>query len=422
MLFRLALITCVSVALVLADGDCSNTPNIYPVYDQPAVLLNSTQYGKLYITGPPGNQINILHVSGTPYQMGYAHGTLLKAEIADLFNEFQAFLDKAMDQYLDFLPKDIRTIIENLGVAAALEFTAELTKKYTPDHFFEEIRGLSDSTGISYDKVLQFHMFPELIKAACSMYGAWGPATAKNAEHPGSLVHLRALDWGFDNPLTKFPLYTVFHPEKDNGKPFATLGWKGFVGAVTGYSESVAISEKVWLHYNLTSSRAGIPFHFLMRDVVQYDHTIADALNRMYNNERTCSVFLGVGESHTQTFRAVEYSHEEIITFDDINYPYYTPSHPQLEGAVFLDKHTQPSADPCLGSLMVEHYGNLDHNAAINIVSRFATGDNHIAVYEYAANTVYVAFAGYASATNHTWIPAYDRQFIKFDMTELFSL
>lgn len=68
--------------------------------------------------------------------------------------------------------------IEEAGAYAALELTADLTHKYTPQHFFDEvlgrmfalmthhnqIRGIADATGLSYREVLHVHMFPELIK------------------------------------------------------------------------------------------------------------------------------------------------------------------------------------------------------------------------------------------------------------------
>lgn len=182
------------------------------------------------------------------------------------------------------------------------------------------------------------------------------------------------------------------------------------------------MSEKVWLAYNESDDRSGVPFHFLIRDIAQsvlkprwllfsglfklpragllaglptthaclpactnngpspwlrcqlrlvnsvwnglaccrpyssfpschrYDNTIDDALNRIYNSKRSkylamhvrlaatspadvyegtealatdllsprlrfplaCSIHLGVGSRHTNQFRVVEYSHEEV--------------------------------------------------------------------------------------------------------------
>jgi isopenicillin-N N-acyltransferase-like protein len=38
-------------------------------------------------------------------------------------------------------------------------------------------------------------------------------------------------------------------------------------------------------------SRVGIPFIFLLRDILQFDLTVDDAITRMINSKRTCGNF-----------------------------------------------------------------------------------------------------------------------------------
>ena len=59
------------------------------------------------------------------------------------------------------------------------------------------------------------------------------------------------------------------------GHPFLILTFSGFIGALTGYSGWMGLCEKVWLHYNGTSSRIGYPWHFLTRDILQFDVDIS---------------------------------------------------------------------------------------------------------------------------------------------------
>lgn len=186
----------------------------------------------------------------------------------------------------------------------------------------------------TYTRLLHIHMFPEVIKASCSMFGAWGPALSNVSG--GTLLQLRALDWGLDSPLANYSLVVVYHPEAGNGHPFASLTWAGFIGSVTSYGGQVGISEKVWLSYNESSDRSGVPFHFLIRDLAQFSETLDDALDRIYNSRRTCSVHLGVGSRHTNQFRLVEYAAEEVVVYDDGNFPAYPPAHPHLDGVVFV--------------------------------------------------------------------------------------
>lgn len=52
------------------------------------------------------------------------------------------------------------------------------------------MQGLADGSGIPVDKIIQVQMIPELIRAHCSMVGAWGDAITNTT---GSLYQLRAL-------------------------------------------------------------------------------------------------------------------------------------------------------------------------------------------------------------------------------------
>jgi hypothetical protein len=74
-------------------------------------------------------------------------------------------------------------------------------------------------------------MFPELIKAACTVLGAWGKATTK-----GQTLHLRALDWDSKNPISKNPTLVFYHPSDPKLHAHANFGWAGFIGSMTGVS------------------------------------------------------------------------------------------------------------------------------------------------------------------------------------------
>ncbi|EGD75487.1 hypothetical protein PTSG_06561 [Salpingoeca rosetta] len=415
-----------SMLLGLSHAACPGSPNTLPIFDDEPKHVRSVENGKLFsIDHGNGKSMRILHVYGTPYQMGKAQGEIFTKEIYDMITAFSGYIDSQIEPYIKWLPKEIQEIILKDGPQAALQFEVDLTRKYIPQHFFDELKGIADGMNgtMSYDEILQFHLFPELIKASCSMFGAWGPALANTSD---TLNQLRALDWGIDNPLINYSVVVVYHPNDGNGHAFASLTWTGFIGSITAYGGHTAVSEKVWLSYNETYARAGIPFHFLMRDIAQYDRTLSDALNRVYNNRRTCSIHLGVGSRHDQQFRAVEYGHEEVLVYDDLNYPTYLPAHPQMDGLVFINKHVQPSHDTCMGSLMQKHYGNLTAETTIrNVLGNTQSGDMHAAVYNFEKNHMYVSVAGpkvtSSGDVESTVTPAYARPWFKLDMTKLFA-
>ena len=65
---------------------------------------------------------------GSAYDMGYAHGQLLKDQIHDVVPKFMSSLEKEIESYIKYLPKDLQAIIAKEGLTAALEATYLLTK------------------------------------------------------------------------------------------------------------------------------------------------------------------------------------------------------------------------------------------------------------------------------------------------------
>jgi len=401
---------------VFAADTCTGKPNLLPVNENDYVFVSSVPNGKLYTTKNIDPPISIIHVYGTPYEMGLAQGQLLKPTVTNFVTSVMSFLEAELGQFINFLPVWLQEYIEVYGLYATLELTYYATEAYTPTYFYDEIKGLSDGSGIDYETLLYIHMFPELIQASCSMVGAWGDAIKTTT---GSLYQLRALDWQTNGPFQQFPAVVVYHPNSGNGNPFALLTFTGFIGALTGYSSSpVGICEKVWYSYTGTENRIGYPWHFLLRDILQYDQDINSALNRIVNAVRTCSIHVGLGDP-VNKFRVVEYGYDNITIYDDENYPVY-PAHPRMSNLLYVNKHVQPSNDPCLGQVLQEQYGAIDSNYLMQYVTaKHQTGDAHAAVYDFASNWMYVVIA--SPYINGSYTPAYDRQWTKFDMTALFN-
>jgi len=393
---------------------CSGKENNLPLITSEPTLVATHSHGKLFSIDAIQPSLKVLHVYGTPYQMGKAHGELLKETIQQLMAEVTQFADTLLVEQITYLPKWLADLIAKYGVNAALDITYYLTKPFTPTYFLEELQGLSTGAGIPYMEATRLHMIPELIQASCSMLGAWGPAIKGTN---GTLFQLRALDWITNGPFQKYPQLLVYHPE--DGHNFTVLGWAGFIGALTGFSSApMGLSQKLWYNYNGTMNREGIPFHYLLRDILQFDSDIDSAITRIANAERTCSIFIGLGD-YSNRFKIIEYSYQHVEVWDDHNFPAYK-GHPLLAGAVYIDKHPQPSHDPCLGSLMQKFYGNLDANTIFrSVTALLQTGDTHIAVYDFQNMLIYVSNA--SPYVQKKFVPAYDRAFVRLDLSKLFA-
>lgn len=432
-LITLAVLALAFAHAVHAQGSqCTGQPNNNPLYETQdnMQLVASTANGKLFITGPADNQISVAHFYGTPYQMGYAHGQLLKPQIDLLYDSFYPWIDEQVLPYLKFLPKVVADAIATGGAKAGLELEAIMTEPWTPQHFLEEMQGLADGAGYTYRQIHQFQMFPELIKAACTMVGAWGSATggASSYGNDTNLLAMRLLDWGTANPMRLVPVLAVYHPLEGDGHAFASQTFAGFIGSITGYSTETNICEKVWISSNetLLEGRFGYPWAFMLRDILQYDNSIADAYARLEAARRTASIWIGVGGRSTGQFRVFESSYDQLHELNwNSPFPGYEPQppqHPTIQDVVYVDKHVQPSHDPCLGSLLQEGYGSLAPAYMEQTVAALTqSGDLMAVVFDFDANLMDVAVASQlANVTNV--INAYDRQYLRFNMTQLFNL
>ncbi|EGC34478.1 hypothetical protein DICPUDRAFT_153322 [Dictyostelium purpureum] len=409
---------------------CYGVPNPHTVYTQKERLVASVSNGVLYQTGPNTNQLYILHLYGTPFEMGEAHGQLLKAQIQDLLPSFMEFAQVAVKQFIkskfaERLPAFLIYIIETFGVNAALDYVSSATKPYTPQSFFDELKGISYGAEVDYTTLLRIHSFAELLKATCSIVGAWGDATLD-----GRLLQVRALDWGIENPLVNHPVLIVYHPETGNGGPFSILTWVSYVGALTGYSQRTGVCEKVWLTYNGTYTHDGIPFTLMLKEILQYDNNNIEALNRIYNTPKTCAIYVGVGSNESATVDIIEYSSSTVRVFDDETpFPGFDPSppdHPIIKNIVYVDRHSQPSNDPCLANELISTYGSISAATLIDTVGKEETGDLHAAVYDFSENVIYVSIAStnipFPFPNKTMPSPAYKNQFMKLDMNTLFNL
>jgi isopenicillin-N N-acyltransferase-like protein len=398
-------------------------PNLYPFFSSPPTLVAATQNGKLFKIGP--DPIYILHLWGTPYQMGHAQGTLLQSQIRDMNAQVWKYVEEQAIKILKSdLPWWLQELIADAGLQGALEAMYFMTKGYTGSYIYEEIQGISDASGIPFFRLAQMHMISELTSGGCSLIGAWGDATARIG---GGTVQLRALDWDVTGPFKNFPLITVYHSNRPDMNSFINIGFMAYIGSLTGISDAkLGISEIGVSFPDNTFSEDdyfGIPFAFLLRDILQWDRTYEDALNRIINAARTCRLILAVGDGNARTARAVQYSHSFVRIFDDRNLlPYNETWHPRVKNVVYYGMDWLcPNYDIPLLKQIRAFYGNISvENIARYMTSIVQTGDLHIGIYDLTNMKLLVSFARQDGRVGP--LNAYNRQFYELDANALFNV
>ena len=195
------------------------------------------------------------------------------------------------------------------------------------------------------------------------------------------------------------------------------------MGAVTGFSSSsVGLSEKYggFKAFNGTMALAGIPFPYLLRDILEFDADLSAALSRIYGAARTCPIYIGLGDSRVNQLRVIGYSESTADVYSDATFPESAAHpHPRYTGVVYVDKREQPSSNPCLSNLIALMYGTLDAYAMMNVSAVHATGTTHVAIYDYALNYMYIASV--SSAKQKPIVPAFLRPYYLLQMNTLWA-
>ncbi len=213
----------------------------------------------------------VLHVKGTPYEMGWQHGQLLRGHIRALVHHL--FEVKGQEAKIEFLGQKL----DPKQVAAAIN---RMQQQYIPERFKEELRGLADGCGLPLADIQAANGIPELFH--CS-----GFALLKEATADGHLLHGRVLDYAVDWRLQEHAVAIVAEPA---GRiPFVNVGYAGFIGSVTGMNAaSVSLGEMGGSGLGLWQ---GTPMSFLMRRGLEEAKNLDDAIAVFRDAKRTCEYY-----------------------------------------------------------------------------------------------------------------------------------
>ena len=421
-----------NLVLVVRSARCNGSAKPGPSNESPidilnsknTIELNSVQNGKRFLVGTKEeDQLNVIHLYGEPYDWGLAHGLLMKKELNEFFPKVIEYVEtqliaKAANHTL------LAKLVE-IGIDAALDLSYEVTKRYTPSYVMEEIRGLSKGCGVSENVIRRVMWIGELTRGSCSMFGAWGNATKSR---DGKLLQLRALDWDVDGPFRNYPAVVVYHPKNESyGHPWANVGFIGWTASITGMSAAGLSVSEIGVSFpdisfgKETYLEPGVPFGFLIRDLLQYDRSLDDAINRITNSRRTCDLLLGVGDGNANAFRGFQYAPSIANVFDDQNLMPLEEWHPRIDSVVYWGMDwICPNDNQMLSDQLKKYYGNITALNTIRYILPYVqTGDLHIAIYDHANRYMYVANAASENETGE--LEAYRRTFLRFDLDELFS-
>ncbi|MEO6810884.1 MAG: C45 family peptidase [Isosphaeraceae bacterium] len=336
----------------------------------------------------------VLHVKGSPYEMGYQQGAFLKDDIRELVR----FL-------FDVKAKELKIEVAGLKLnpdpKAIIAMIATLQKPFVPERYFEEMQGVADGAGMSLQEVVMANFIPELFH--CSGFALSGSATKD-----GQLYHGRILDYGCDWRLQDHAVLTVAEPV---GKiPFVNVTYAGFIGSVTGMNaKQISIGE---MGGGGRGHWAGVPMALLVRMVLEDADDLEEAIAIFRDNPRTCEYYYVIADGETGQAVGMEASWNVFSTVS------MGGAHPKLphavKDAVLLSAGTRYEE---LVRRVKAGHGQFDAESARNLMSRpVAMQSNlHSVLFETKTTRLWVANASKDGE------PAASQPYHAFQLTDLLT-
>lgn len=374
------------VALVLVAG-CARQSPVEPMAR--AAAAETSVNGELTFIGEGEDEIAVLHLWGSPYEMGYAHGTLCAEQVRELVG-------------------NLTGAVGEFGVPMAMVDAAwAQMEPFVPERYLEEMRGLAEGAGLDLQQVHRAHAIPDLSEFHCTFFGAWGDATAD-----GHLHQIRALDYEMNAGIQNHPALIVCEPDGQNA--FVNVAWLGFVGSVSGMNaEHIALSE-IGDHFSDdVETLQGEPMPFLMRRVLEEADALDEAVGIFRDAERTSSFLYCVGDGELPAARGLRTSHEfcEVYAPED----YAELALPQV---VAWSMGCEHEWDVRLHEVLKPLVGQIDERTGMQtVMHEMGTGNLHAIHYDATDLELWVANATPGPDPH----PGYDRQFVHFDLAQFLS-
>jgi hypothetical protein len=150
-----------------ANDTAIGDPNLNPIDETPARLINKVENGSLYQIGSGEDQIWLVHVYGeTGYDYGFAYGTLLRDQIHKMVPRAWAHFEEEIVKEIDKLkiPAWFKEFVVDKGLAFALDVQNDLVRNYMDEEVYNEIRGMADASGFDYKVIVRLHMLGEITR------------------------------------------------------------------------------------------------------------------------------------------------------------------------------------------------------------------------------------------------------------------
>lgn len=327
----------------------------------------------------------ILLLSGTPVQMGAAHGALLGAPA------------RKMTERVLYLVGGGDTLRSGQWFFDRMADIERRTTPHIPPRFFDECDALAQAACVSQRDARYANLFPE--RFHCSGVALRGKATAD-----GRVLHARVLDYMREIDLQEAATVTVFMPEGFH--KWMSLGYAGFIGTVTAMNEcGLAIGE---MGGRGEGQWDGIPMSLLLRDVMERAATVDEALAILRDAPRTCEYYYVLSD-RSGSLRALHCTPQQMTALEPGQQHARLPLVP--EDVVLASGEDRATV---LSRRIQENYGRINVPKLIEIIKRPVAMESNLHDAIFAPETLEMWFADAGRSA-----PACDEPYVRVNLRDV---
>ena len=238
----------------LAISGCGHQKiNVQDLLNQPIEEVGHFNFSRKYIKAG----ITVVYLTGSPYEIGLAHGKLCREEILEINKPIFELYNGMTEESKHWLSK------------------AENLEKQIPAEYIEEMHGIADGSQLEYKKIL-------FLNTVSTMSEGRGCFAFSYRDKDLRIITFRQGDMPTETFLYKKMILYIIKPEKGHG--FAAILNPGWVDGESGINEkgvtvtqnNISISQKEW---------EVMPITLLSRYILQYSKTIEEA-DQLLNTQK----------------------------------------------------------------------------------------------------------------------------------------
>lgn len=215
--------------------------------------------------------VPIVHLHGTPAEVGEQQGRLLAAPCRELVKSYLVpFAGDRLQAMRDMAPKFV---------------------PFMPREQLAELRAFAAASGQPEADLLLTNTFLDVSRAArCSAVIATGEATG------GTTLFARNLDFPTLNVVHKATVVTVHHVAERERHSFAAIGWPGQVGVLSGMNDA-GLCVATLISFSEKGGQPGMPYTMMYRLALERCTTADEVVRLVRETPRASANNLAVADA-----------------------------------------------------------------------------------------------------------------------------